>query len=210
MREQTFPVPTPTPTPTGDRHVARAAAAWAAIAATAAATACARPDPPPTDADRALAARVTGVWDAELLRDPGSGGAFDDRPPGVRARALGALTLLATRRTIHGIGRGLPRPPLLTGVFDLPGAALGFVTPGQGTVAELAAAVTAPDSLVAVLPADGDDPALVLSGTVDGDTVRGTWTYTGRSLPTWRGTFVLSRRRPSAVVGAPDRASPRR
>lgn len=168
-----------------------------------AAVGCDRPGPARTDADRALATRVTGVWDAELRLDASPLGTT----AGARARAAGALTLLATARPVGGADAWLGRAATHEGVYDLDAGPLGFTLPAPDAVAGLAATTSAPDSLALVLPAGATDRALVLRGTVAGDVARGTWRYTssGRSLSGWRGTFQLRRRSARIPAGVPAR-----
>jgi hypothetical protein len=62
-------------------------------------------------------------------------------------------------------------------------------------VPSLVATAVAPDSLVAVLPAGREDGVVLVRGRLAGDSVRGTWSYEGRSASGWGGTVVLRRRR---------------
>lgn len=178
----------------------RTVSRWTMVAtgtlAAAVAAGCGRAGMAPSAADRALAARITGVWDAEFLLDESPFRAPAHLPPAERARVRGALTLLATTRTDRTAEEWLDRPVTLTGVYDLNVDHLGFSLPHGSDVATLVAATAAPDSVVAVLPAGGSDHVLVLRGTVTGDVIRGTWSYAGRAIPAWRGTCQLRRRTP--------------
>lgn len=144
-----------------------------------------------TDEDLRLAAHVTGVWDATLVREE----AWLDstRRDTLFPPVHGALTLLETSE--HSVIEGLPKVSTHVGVYDIPMAALRIALPSSGKSARVFASVASPDSVVAQLRPDGASAALVLQGRIAGDSIGGRWTYAGRSVGGLGGTFVLHRRR---------------
>lgn len=141
----------------------------------------------------ALEARVTDAWDADfaLDRQPLTGAASG--AAATRPRARGMLALIPSSRTDHD--PALPGPSTHSGVYAIDFRPLGFIPRGAGPVPTLVATAIAPDTLVGLLPADGDEGALLFRGTVAGDSVTGTWSYGGHALGGWSGRFVLRRHR---------------
>lgn len=149
---------------------------------------CDRPSDRPGAAQRTLVARTSDIWDARFVleRTPhGRASASPDAAPEVR----GTLSLLGQT----GIREHrLRHAPTHAGAYDIDFAPLGLSVSPTG-VATLVAAAFAPDSLLALLPADATGGALVLRGVVAADSIHGTWSIESRAAGGWGGRFTLQR-----------------
>jgi len=169
--------------------VARLAAL--AIAAGAIAS-CKAAVPAASPADRALASRLTGVWNATFSSNSSSlalSGADS-----IASHVQGAVTFLETSR--RELVDGLPRGITHVGLYDIDLSPLRLALAKSGPGASLVATSIAPDSIIARVPAGARSTTLLLRGVLAGDSIRGRWIYSGRSVGSVGGTFVLHRRRP--------------